>query len=61
MFRWRERYFVLTRDYISCFKKGSSRITEMGGFVFKVRGLLQKIKVALQVVFKDKSSITGRL
>jgi hypothetical protein len=35
--RWKERYFILTKDYFHCFKKGSSRITEMGGFIFKVR------------------------
>ena len=25
-----------TQDYLHCFKKESSRITEMGGFIFKV-------------------------
>ena len=35
--RWKERFFVLTKDYLQCFKKGSSRISEMGGFVFKIR------------------------
>ena len=30
---------MLTKDYIHCFKKGSGRITEMGGFVFKVEYL----------------------
>lgn len=34
--RWKERYFILTKDYLHCFKKGSSRMTEMGGFIFKV-------------------------
>ena len=34
--RWKERYFFLTKDYFHCFKKASSRITEMGGFIFKV-------------------------
>ena len=35
--RWKERYFILTKDYFHCFKKaGTSRITEMGGFIFKV-------------------------
>ena len=28
---------MLTRDYLQCFKKGSSRISEMGGFIFKIR------------------------
>ena len=35
--RWKERFFVLTKDSLQCFKKGSSRISEMGGFIFKVR------------------------
>lgn len=35
--RWKERFFVLTKDHLQCFKKGSSRISEMGGFVFKIR------------------------
>ena len=34
--RWKERYFFLTKDYFHCFKKATSRITEMGGFIFKV-------------------------
>lgn len=35
--RWKERFFVLTRDYLACFKKGSSLgITEMGTFLYKV-------------------------
>jgi hypothetical protein len=35
-FRWKERYFVLTTDYLQCFKKGTSRISEMGTFLYKV-------------------------
>ena len=35
--RWKERYFILTRDLLQCFKKETSKITEMGGFIFKVR------------------------
>lgn len=34
--RWKERYFVLTADYLNCFKKGTSRISEMGEFLYKV-------------------------
>ena len=34
--RWKERYVILTSDYLQCFKKASSRITEMGPFLFKV-------------------------
>ena len=35
-FRWKERFFILTKDYMHCFKKDSSKITEMGVFLFKV-------------------------
>ena len=38
--RWKERYFILTKDYFHCFKKATSRITEMGGFIFKVMKIL---------------------
>ena len=34
--RWKERFFILTKDYFHCFKKGNTRLTEMGGFIFKV-------------------------
>lgn len=38
--RWKERYFVLTRDYLHCFKRASGsandRISDMGQFIFKV-------------------------
>lgn len=35
--RWKERFFILTPDYLQCFKKGTSRMTEMGGFIFKLK------------------------
>jgi len=35
--RWKERFFILTDDYFHCFKKGSSKLTEMGEFIFKVK------------------------
>ena len=34
--RWKERYFILTKDFLQCFKKETSKITDMGGFIFKV-------------------------
>ena len=34
--RWKERFFVLTDDYLQCFKKENSRITEMGSFLARV-------------------------
>ena len=38
--RWKERFFVLTPDYLNCFKRGTSRMSEMGEFLFKVRWAL---------------------
>ncbi|EFA04025.2 uncharacterized protein LOC100142172 isoform X1 [Tribolium castaneum] len=37
--RWKERYFILTRDYLYCFQRasGADRISEMGQFLFKVK------------------------
>ena len=47
--RWKERYFILTKDYFHCFKKaGTSRITEMGGFIFKVN--LKLIRTLFQII-----------
>ena len=34
--RWKERFCILTRDYLHCFKKGSTQLTECGPFLFKV-------------------------
>merc|ERR1719317_1386284 len=35
--RWKERFFILTKDYFYCFKKDSSKLTEMGEFLFKLK------------------------
>ncbi|KAL1458281.1 hypothetical protein WDU94_008442 [Cyamophila willieti] len=37
--RWKERYFILTRDYLHCFKRssGPDKISDMGQFIFKVK------------------------
>jgi len=35
--RWKERYFILTKDFLQCFKKETSKITDMGGFIFKIK------------------------
>jgi len=35
--RWKERFVILTSDYLQIFKKASSRISEMGAFQYKVR------------------------
>jgi hypothetical protein len=33
-----ERFFILTTDYLHCFKRGAAKNTEMGEFIFKVSG-----------------------
>lgn len=37
--RWKERYFILTKDYLHCFRRasGTDRISEMGQFLFKIK------------------------
>ena len=39
--RWKERYFILTKDYLTCFKKSSSNLSflgsEMGSFAYKLK------------------------
>ena len=44
--RWKERFFVLTNDYLQCYKKGTSRITEMGGFIYGLR--LSEVRTVIQ-------------
>lgn len=36
--RWKKRYFILTTDYLVCFKRSSARVghSEMGRFLYKV-------------------------
>ena len=46
--RWKERFFVLTKDYLQCFKKGTSRITEMGGFIYGIR--LSEVRLSILVI-----------
>ena len=35
--RWKERFFMLTNEYLQCFRKGTSKISEMGGFIYRIR------------------------
>ncbi|XP_075213417.1 uncharacterized protein LOC142319715 isoform X1 [Lycorma delicatula] len=37
--RWKERYFILTRDYLHCFKRssGTDKISNLGQFLFKIK------------------------
>ena len=34
--RWRERFIILTQEYLQFFKKGASKASEMGNFLYKV-------------------------
>lgn len=56
--RWKERYFILTKDYLSCFKKASSLSfigSEMGSFLYKVN----LVEVA-SVEWKFKSETSSK-
>ena len=35
--RWKERFFILTPDYLQGFKKSSNAMTEMGRFIFRLK------------------------
>ncbi|KAH9417305.1 hypothetical protein DERP_007302 [Dermatophagoides pteronyssinus] len=56
--RWKERFFILTQDYLTCFKKGSKKVgmSEMGSFVYKIN--LNEIQ-NLNWVDKKKNGVIG--
>jgi len=33
--RWKERFIVITEEYIQCFKKGLAQLSQMGDFIFQ--------------------------
>ena len=35
--RWKERYFILSRDLLQVFRKAASKITECGEFIFSIK------------------------
>ena len=35
--RWKERYFILTRDLLQVFRKTTSRMTECGQFIASIK------------------------
>jgi len=47
--RWKERYCILTRDYLHCFRRTTSihrsgvRLSEMGNFIFKVNSTVTEM------------------
>ena len=57
--RWKERFFILTKDYLHCFKKENSRISisEMGNFILKV--LYKVMKKLEPFFFTDKAVGSG--
>jgi len=34
--RWKERFIVITEEYIQCFKKGMAQLSQMGDFMFQI-------------------------
>lgn len=38
--RWKERFIVITEEYIQCFKKGLAQLSQMGDFIFQVNWVI---------------------
>ena len=38
--RWKERFIVVTEEYIQCFKKGLAQLSQMGDFIFQVNWII---------------------
>lgn len=36
MIRWKERYIVVTRDYLQCYKRVTTEASQMGPFLNQV-------------------------
>lgn len=61
--RWKERYFILTRDYLHCFRRasGSDRISEMGQFLFKVKLIdVERVEWENKKTYSTVALILGR-
>ena len=61
--RWKERFIILTTGYLQIFKKGTSRISDMGAFVSKVgrhRWLVTSLFLLhfLQIRLSDVDSVS---
>ena len=54
---WKERYFILTDDYLSCFKKAKGPYSDLGAFLFKVcigyRNICSKLKTSIDADSKS--------
>jgi hypothetical protein len=46
--RWKERFFILTTDYLQCFRRGTSKISEMGAFIYRIRLCEVKTTIPMQ-------------
>ncbi|XP_066141537.1 uncharacterized protein [Euwallacea fornicatus] len=61
--RWKERYFILTRDYLHCFRRasGADRISEMGQFLFKVKLVdVDKVEWENKKTYSTVALVIGR-
>ncbi|XP_066251135.1 uncharacterized protein [Euwallacea similis] len=61
--RWKERYFILTRDYLHCFRRasGADRISEMGQFLFKVKLVdVDKVEWENKKTYSTVALVVGR-
>ncbi|KAJ8984062.1 hypothetical protein NQ317_006560 [Molorchus minor] len=61
--RWKERYFILTRDYLHCFRRasGSDRISEMGQFLFKVKLIdVERVEWENKKTYSTVALVLGR-
>ena len=63
--RWKERYFILTRDYLHCFKRasgsGPGKISEMGQFIFKVNRSFISVLIGYKMWFNVILNVCGLL
>ncbi|XP_018320731.1 uncharacterized protein LOC108733882 [Agrilus planipennis] len=61
--RWKERYFILTRDYLHCFRRasGADRISEMGQFLFKIKLVdVERVEWENKKTYSTVALILGR-
>lgn len=61
--RWKERYFILTRDYLHCFRRasGADRISEMGQFLFKIKLVdLDRVEWENKKTYSTVALVLGR-
>ena len=52
--RWKERFFIVTNDYLQCFRRGTSKLSEMGSFIYRIR--LCEVRQTFKILEKCRSS-----